>query len=65
MSDAQQQVQRVLDASEVPAEAPRPNQAEEPMKSDPHPDRTQEVTSAELLPDADRVGRRRRPGDHG
>jgi len=42
MSDAQQQAQRVLEESEVPADAT----AEEPMTSDPHPDRTHEMTRA-------------------
>lgn len=43
MSDAQQQIQRVLNESDVPADDAT---AEEPMTSDPHPDRTQEVTRA-------------------
>jgi len=37
MSDAQQQIDRVLEESDVPAEDAT---AEEPMTSDPHPDRT-------------------------
>jgi len=43
MSDAQAQIERVLEASEVPAgDAP----AEKTMESDPHPDRTHEMTRA-------------------
>src|SRR5580692_8694734 len=38
MSDAQEQIEQVLGESDVPADAT----AEEPMTSDPHPDRTKE-----------------------
>lgn len=43
MSDAQDQIERVLAESEVPADDAT---AEEPMVSDPHPDRTHENTRA-------------------
>jgi hypothetical protein len=43
MSDAQDQIERVLEKSEVPADDAT---AEEPMVSDPHPDRTHETTRA-------------------
>lgn len=43
MSDAQDQIERVLKESEVPADDAT---AEETMVSDPHPDRTHEVTRA-------------------
>jgi hypothetical protein len=43
MSDAQDQIERVLKESEVPADDAT---AEEPMVSDPHPDRTHENTRA-------------------
>jgi hypothetical protein len=43
MSDAQDQIERVLKDSDIPADDAT---AEEPMASDPHPDRTQENTRA-------------------
>ena len=43
MSDSHAQIERVLEESEVPADDAA---AEEPMKSDPHPDRTHENSRA-------------------